>query len=82
MQIVSWVPLEDFKQGYSSQSDDPSPIAEQEEVLAEHRDHRHLPAYSTRDPFKPKHVSVVNRLTVSRSVQEPRIDCGRAEVFE
>ncbi|KAF4703097.1 hypothetical protein FOZ63_003458, partial [Perkinsus olseni] len=61
--IVSWIPLEDFNN--SSQSGGPSPIAEQEEVLAEHRDHRHLPAYSTRDPFKPKHVSVVNRLTVS-----------------
>ncbi|KAF4671932.1 hypothetical protein FOL47_001085 [Perkinsus chesapeaki] len=69
--ITSWTAIEELERSLC-QSEGPevtaedSSLCEEEEIIAEHKDHRHEPAYSKRDPFKPKHVSVVNRLTVSR----------------
>jgi hypothetical protein len=54
-----------------------APQMEPEEILAEHSDHVHKPAYSLKDPYQMQHVSVVHRLTVSRFRHLMRTPAGQ-----
>jgi hypothetical protein len=54
-----------------------TPQIEPEEILAEHHDHVHKPAYSLKDPYQMQHVSVVHRLTVSRFRNLMRTPAGQ-----
>ena len=50
---------------------------EPEEILDEHHDHVHKPAFSLKDPYQMQHVSVVHRLTVSRFRHLMRTPAGQ-----
>merc|ERR1719421_2224105 len=50
---------------------------EPEEILDEHHDHVHKPAFSLKDPYQMQHVSVVHRLTASRFRHLMRTPAGQ-----